>query len=44
MKFTLLRRKKKLVISAPTSFAVNGVSKNIIHTALEASNRAKKNY
>lgn len=44
MKFTLLGRRKELVISIPTSSEANSIGGNIVHTTLKVSNRANKNY
>ena len=44
IKFTLLGKRKKLVISALTSFAANEIGKNIVYTTLKVSNRIKKNH
>ncbi len=44
MGFILLSRRKKLVISAPTSSAANGIGGNTVHTVLGVNNQAEKNY
>lgn len=44
MRFILLGKRKKLLISAPTDSTANKISGNTVHTALEVSNRARKNY
>lgn len=42
--FILLGKRKKLVISVPTRFAANSISKNTVFTILGVINWAKKNY
>ncbi len=44
MGFTLLGRRKELVISAPTGSAANVIGRSTVHTALGVNNRAGKNY
>lgn len=44
MGFTLLSRRKELVISTPTSFAANRIGGSTVHTTLGVSNKARKNY
>lgn len=44
MSFTLLSKRKKLVISAPIAFAANSIRRNIVYTTLRVNNRARKNY
>lgn len=44
MRFTLLNRKKELVISTPTSSATNGIARNIVHITLGVNNSLKRNY
>ena len=41
MKFTLLSKKKNLVIFAHTGFAANEISKSTVYTTLEISDRIK---
>lgn len=43
MRFTLLKRRKKLIIFAATGFTANDVSRSTVHTTLKVSNRARKN-
>lgn len=42
--FTLLGKRKELVISALTRFIANGISRSTIHTALRVNNQMEKNY
>ena len=42
--FTLLGKKKDLVISALTSFAVDEISRSTVHTAIGVNNRVRKNH
>lgn len=44
MRFTILSKKKELVISAPTSLVANGVNRSTVYAALRVNNKAKKNY
>lgn len=44
MRFTLLNRKKELVISTPTSSATNSIARNIVHITLGVNNSLKRNY
>lgn len=38
MGFILLNRRKELLISTPTNFAANGISRSIVHRVLEVNN------
>lgn len=42
--FTLLSRRKKLVILAPTRFAANSIGRNTVYITLRVNNWIKKNY
>lgn len=44
MRFILLGRKKKLVISTFASFTTNNIEKSVIHIALGINSRARKDY
>lgn len=37
-------KRKKLVISAATSFATNNISRSNVYTAFRVNNKAEKNY
>lgn len=44
MEFILLSKMRELVISTLSSFVIKDINENIVHTTLEVSNKAKKNY
>lgn len=44
MEFTLLNKKKELVISTLISSTTNGITRSIVYITLRVNNRAKKNY